>query len=171
MIEESGSGSIPLTSGSGSGRPKNMWIRIWFWIQIRFWIRIRNTAGKAKVCQSGGMPVWQGQGSSVRRNVSQARPRFVTQEECQSGKAKVRQWGGMPVRQGQDSSIGMNAGLLMSRGTFFVEFLKNFFFWALLVSLFVPSETFVFYNLVDDILIFIQLITLLSFVSDNFLKS
>ncbi len=33
MIE--GSGSIPLTSGSGSGRPKNMWIR---------WIRIRNTA-------------------------------------------------------------------------------------------------------------------------------
>jgi hypothetical protein len=31
----SGSGSIPLTSGSGSRRPKNMWIR---------WIRIRNTA-------------------------------------------------------------------------------------------------------------------------------
>jgi hypothetical protein len=33
---ESGSGSIPLTNGSGSGsrRPKNMWIR---------WIRIRNT--------------------------------------------------------------------------------------------------------------------------------
>jgi hypothetical protein len=29
-----GSGSIPLTSGSGSWRPKNMWIR---------WIRIRNT--------------------------------------------------------------------------------------------------------------------------------
>ncbi len=28
MIEGSGSGSIPLTSGSGSGRPKNMWIRI-----------------------------------------------------------------------------------------------------------------------------------------------
>ncbi len=39
MIEWSGSGSIPLTSGSGSGswRPKNMWIR---------WIRIRNTAWK-----------------------------------------------------------------------------------------------------------------------------
>ncbi len=35
MIEESGSGSIPLTNGSGSGRPKNMWIR---------WIQIRNTA-------------------------------------------------------------------------------------------------------------------------------
>jgi hypothetical protein len=37
MIEgsEAGSGSIPLTNGSGSGRPKNMWIR---------WIRIRNTA-------------------------------------------------------------------------------------------------------------------------------
>jgi hypothetical protein len=36
MIEESGSGSIPLTSGSASGtwRPKNIWIRI----------RIRNTA-------------------------------------------------------------------------------------------------------------------------------
>jgi hypothetical protein len=39
MIEGSGSGSIPLTSGSGSGRPKNMWIR---WIRIL--IRIRNTA-------------------------------------------------------------------------------------------------------------------------------
>ncbi len=40
MIEGSGSGSIPLTNGSGSGfrRPKNMWIR---WIRIR--IRIRNT--------------------------------------------------------------------------------------------------------------------------------
>jgi hypothetical protein len=36
MIEGSGSGSTPLTSGSGSGRPKNMWIR---WIRIR----IRNT--------------------------------------------------------------------------------------------------------------------------------
>ncbi len=34
MIE--GSGSIPLTSGSGSGRPKNMWIP---WIRIR----LRNT--------------------------------------------------------------------------------------------------------------------------------
>ncbi len=34
MIKESGSGSIPLTNGSGSGRPKNMWIR---------WVRIRNT--------------------------------------------------------------------------------------------------------------------------------
>jgi hypothetical protein len=38
MIE--GSGSIPLTSGSGSGRPKNMWIRR---IQIRIRFRIRNT--------------------------------------------------------------------------------------------------------------------------------
>jgi hypothetical protein len=35
MIEGFGSGSIPLTSGSGSLWPKNMWIR---------WIRIRNTA-------------------------------------------------------------------------------------------------------------------------------
>ena len=33
-IAGSGSGSIPLTSGSGSWRPKNTWIR---------WIRIRNT--------------------------------------------------------------------------------------------------------------------------------
>ncbi len=44
MIEGSGSGSraksgsIPQTNGSGSRRPKNMWIR---WIRIR--IRIRNT--------------------------------------------------------------------------------------------------------------------------------
>jgi hypothetical protein len=36
---KAGSGSIPLTSGSGSGMPKNMWIR---WIRIR--IRNRNTA-------------------------------------------------------------------------------------------------------------------------------
>ncbi len=28
MIEGSGAGSIPLTNGSGSGRPRNMWIRI-----------------------------------------------------------------------------------------------------------------------------------------------
>jgi len=40
MMEGSGSrsGSIPVTSGSGSGRPKNTWIR---WILIR--IRIRNS--------------------------------------------------------------------------------------------------------------------------------
>jgi hypothetical protein len=36
MTEGPGSGFIPLTNGSGSGRPKNMW--------IRFRIRIRNTA-------------------------------------------------------------------------------------------------------------------------------
>ncbi len=34
LIEGFGSGSIPLTNGSGSRRPKNMWIQ---------WIRIRNT--------------------------------------------------------------------------------------------------------------------------------
>jgi hypothetical protein len=69
-------------------------------------------SGKAKVRQSGGMPVWQGQGSSirgmpvcqglsVRRNASL--PRFVNQEECQSGKAKAKvcQSGGMPAWQGQ----------------------------------------------------------------------
>jgi hypothetical protein len=42
MIEGSGPGSIPLTSGSGSGygseRPKNMWI---LWIRFRIHIRIR----------------------------------------------------------------------------------------------------------------------------------
>jgi hypothetical protein len=51
MIEGSGSGSragsgsIPLTSGFGSGswRPKNTWIR---WIRIR--IRIRNTASNSR---------------------------------------------------------------------------------------------------------------------------
>ncbi len=46
MIE--GSGSIPLTSGSGSGRPQNMWTR---WIRIR--IRIRNTARKILTTKKG----------------------------------------------------------------------------------------------------------------------
>ncbi len=47
MIEGSESGSIPLTSGSGSGswRPKNMWIR---------WIRIHNTAMKIQQCCGSG---------------------------------------------------------------------------------------------------------------------
>ncbi len=38
MIEGSGPGSISLTSGSGSGseRPKNMWI-LWIRIHIRIW--------------------------------------------------------------------------------------------------------------------------------------
>ncbi len=38
MIEGSGPGSIPLTSGSGFGseRPKNMWI-LWIRIHIRIW--------------------------------------------------------------------------------------------------------------------------------------
>jgi hypothetical protein len=58
MIEGSGSGSIPLASGSESGfwRPKNTWIR---------WIRIRNTdildsvlkfCGKIIVHQLSHMP-------------------------------------------------------------------------------------------------------------------
>ncbi len=47
MIEGSGSGSrsIPLINGSGSGRPKNMWIR---WIRIR--IRIRNNGRNGSQC-------------------------------------------------------------------------------------------------------------------------
>ncbi len=50
----SGSGSIPLTNGSGSGsrRPKNMWVR---WIQIR--IRIRNTALKTSTGKKSGKPL------------------------------------------------------------------------------------------------------------------
>ncbi len=43
MIE--GSGSIHLTSGSGSGRPKNMWIRR---------IRIRNTAKNCQILPGTG---------------------------------------------------------------------------------------------------------------------
>ncbi len=45
MIE--GSAFIPLTSGSGSGRPKNMWIR---WIRIRIRIRILNTGSNISRC-------------------------------------------------------------------------------------------------------------------------
>ncbi len=56
MIEGSGSGSIPLTNGFGSGRPKKMWIR---WIRIR--IRIPDPylwlmdpyPGGPKTCGSG----------------------------------------------------------------------------------------------------------------------
>jgi hypothetical protein len=48
VIEGSGtgSGSIPLTNGSGSRRPKNIWIR---WIQIR----IRNTGSHYPCCHQG----------------------------------------------------------------------------------------------------------------------
>jgi hypothetical protein len=45
MIEGSGSSSIPLTSGSGSWRPKSMRIR---WILIR--LRIRNTGFSIVQC-------------------------------------------------------------------------------------------------------------------------
>jgi hypothetical protein len=110
------------------------------------------------------MPVWQGQGSSIRRNASLARPRIVNQEECQSGKVKVCRFVNQEECQSGKAkprlSVRRNAsqarprfanwdecqsGLLMSRGTRTVRI-----FWALLVSLFTPIETFVFYNLVDD---------------------
>ncbi len=44
MIEGSGSGSVALTNGSGSRRPKNIWIRR---------IRIRNTAWKSWIVHRG----------------------------------------------------------------------------------------------------------------------
>jgi hypothetical protein len=66
MIEGSGSASrsIPLTIGSGSMRPKNMWIR---WILIR--IRIRNT-GLLLGTKGGGATLaygWGGRGSQLGR--------------------------------------------------------------------------------------------------------
>jgi hypothetical protein len=48
MIEGSGAGSIPLTNGSGFGRPKNMWIRIRIWI--------RNTDVDSIVIDIGHVP-------------------------------------------------------------------------------------------------------------------
>jgi hypothetical protein len=52
MIEGSGSGPIALTNGSGSRRPKNMWIR---WIRIR--IRIRNTVAYTRLlAERAGVP-------------------------------------------------------------------------------------------------------------------
>jgi hypothetical protein len=43
LIEGSGSGYIPLTGGSGSGRPKKMcWVR-WIWIRIRTGFRSLRT--------------------------------------------------------------------------------------------------------------------------------
>ncbi len=53
MVEGSGSGSVPLTNGSGSRMPKNMWIR---------WIRIRNTdfnwPDRRRGRSDGQMPPW-----------------------------------------------------------------------------------------------------------------
>ncbi len=43
MIE--GSGSIPLTSGSESGRPKNTWIR---WIRNTAWNSVRTSASRLR---------------------------------------------------------------------------------------------------------------------------
>ncbi len=116
MIEESGSESIHLISGSGSGKPKNTWIR---------WIRIRNTAwrhsweqapqasqgrasvqlrrpasscwpgGQAQRCPSGEL--WQAN-SQVSRAVAQwssAHRRPSSAPSWQSGTASQSLSGGM----------------------------------------------------------------------------
>ncbi len=49
MIEGSRCGSIPLTNGSGSRRPKNTWIR---WIRIR----IRNTGNNRGLTYESAVP-------------------------------------------------------------------------------------------------------------------
>ncbi len=53
IIEGSGSGSIPIISGSG--RPKNMWIR---WIRIRIRIRIRKFKFKFKWMFTQVFMIW-----------------------------------------------------------------------------------------------------------------
>ncbi len=53
MIEGSRSGFIPLTNGSGSGGPKNMWIR---WIRIQ--IRSRNTGCSCNNNSEYSCPAW-----------------------------------------------------------------------------------------------------------------
>ncbi len=60
MIEDSGSGSIPLTNGSGSRRPKNMWIRL-----IR--IRIRNSGSTTPACSSMNVHSFYCAGKTVWR--------------------------------------------------------------------------------------------------------
>jgi hypothetical protein len=65
MIEGSGSGSIPLTSGSGSLWPKNMWIRIR--------IRIRTLVKKGKVNEKKVSPSGEeipGNGARTRQAAS-----------------------------------------------------------------------------------------------------
>ncbi len=89
MIEGSGSGSragsrsgsIPLTSGSGSGswRPKNMWIR---WIQIR--IRIRNTAFMYEDFRM----IWYELGSKLTTPIEHT-VRHLAEPSCHTG---VRSW-------------------------------------------------------------------------------
>jgi len=72
MIEGSGSGFIPLTDGSGSGskRPKNMWIR---------WIRIRNTgfllASWSSMMKIEGSGFASGSGSISQRPGSGSTPK------------------------------------------------------------------------------------------------
>jgi hypothetical protein len=51
IIEGSGSGSIPLTNGSGSRRTKNTWIRCLYYPKIRDpgWVKkLRSGMGKKK---------------------------------------------------------------------------------------------------------------------------
>jgi hypothetical protein len=43
VIEGSGAGSIPLTSGSGSWRPKNMWIRWIYFSKIKSQKELQNS--------------------------------------------------------------------------------------------------------------------------------
>ncbi len=87
-----GSGSTPLTNGSGSRfrRPKNTWIR---WIRIRIRIRIRNTAISA-----GEDPALAWEAVRIRRPAGgahqEARPRGA--EGGGGGCYQVGLWRRMP---------------------------------------------------------------------------
>ncbi len=90
MIEGSGSesGSIPLTDGSGSRRPKNMWIR---WIRKR----IRNTGFDNTVLQASQKRKKGGQhhrGSSQSSQSSQQRSnkRARSSQPSSSQQSQVR---------------------------------------------------------------------------------
>jgi hypothetical protein len=76
MIEGSGSQSIPQTNGSGSRRPKNMWIRI----------RIRNTDSDEEIDltfgEEGSRKSFAGNAEKTRRETYEYKYKMTALHSC-----------------------------------------------------------------------------------------